>query len=413
MQGFQGYRVDIRNNTVGFSCQTVEGSGFGTPTHMPPEQFTNAASCDERSDIYSFGIVLYQMATGGNLPFLHNLPRDNSNDEHIQFWHEMHRLHSLSPVPRINSPFFPIIQRCLEKEPKKRYQSFTELRLELEPLLKKLTGEVIKIPEKKELESWEWSNKGVSLSRLGRHQEAIACYDMAIEIDPEYVEAWHNKGSAWGKLGRYQEAITCFDKALEIDPEYVEAWHNKGSALGELGKHQEAITCFDKALEIDPEYVEAWHNKGSALGELGRHQDEIACYDKAIEMDPRCARIWYNKGVVLAKLGKHQEAIACFDRTIEVDPRHANAWFGKGVVLGEFGRYQDAIDCYDRALEIDPRNADVWLIKGSALAELGRHQEAIEVFENFVKFAPPHDADQVIRVKAFIQELKTTGKGTT
>ena len=41
-----GIRMDIRNNTVGFSCQTVEGSGFGTPTHMPPEQFTNAAACD-------------------------------------------------------------------------------------------------------------------------------------------------------------------------------------------------------------------------------------------------------------------------------------------------------------------------------------------------------------------------------
>src|SRR3989304_6632547 len=78
-----GVRLDIRNNTVGFSCQTVEGRGFGTPTHMPPEQFTNAASCDERSDIYSFGIVLYQMAAGGALPFLPNLPRNNSDDEHI------------------------------------------------------------------------------------------------------------------------------------------------------------------------------------------------------------------------------------------------------------------------------------------------------------------------------------------
>ena len=110
-----GIKMDIRNNTVGFSCQTVEGRGFGTPTHMPHEQFTNAASCDERSDIYSFGIVLYQMATGGALPFLPNLPRNNSDDEHIRFWHEMHRLHSLSPVPKLNSPLFPIIRDALKK----------------------------------------------------------------------------------------------------------------------------------------------------------------------------------------------------------------------------------------------------------------------------------------------------------
>src|SRR3990170_8386905 len=146
-----GIKMDIHNNTVGFSCQTLEGCGFGTPTHMPSEQFTNAVSCDERSDIYSFGIVLYQMATGGALPFLPELPRDNSDEEYIRFWGDIHRLHSSAPVPRMNSPLFPIIQRCLEKEPKKRYQSFADLRLELEPLLKKLTGEVIKAPERKEL----------------------------------------------------------------------------------------------------------------------------------------------------------------------------------------------------------------------------------------------------------------------
>src|SRR3990172_9395218 len=175
-----GIRLDIRNNTVGFSCQTVEGSGFGTPTHMPPEQFTNAVSCDERSDIYSFGIVLYQMATGGALPFLPNLPKNNSDDEHIRFWHDMHRFHSQASVPRLNSPLFPIIQRCLEKEPKRRYHAFRELRSELEPLLKSLTGEVVKVPERKELEYWEWGNKGSSLFNLGRYHEAIICYDRAI-----------------------------------------------------------------------------------------------------------------------------------------------------------------------------------------------------------------------------------------
>ncbi|MEK6900959.1 MAG: protein kinase, partial [Nanoarchaeota archaeon] len=201
-------KMDIKNNTVGFSCQTVEGSGFGTPTHMPPEQFTNAASCDERSDIYSFGIVLYQMAAGGSLPFLPNLPANNSDDEHIRFWHDMHRLHSLSPVPRLNSPLFPIIQRCLEKEPKKRYQSFADLRLELEPLLKKLTGEVVKAPERKELEAREWNNKGFSLGNLGKHQEAIACFDRMLEIDPRYAGAWYNELPR-SKLTGYQKNVNC------------------------------------------------------------------------------------------------------------------------------------------------------------------------------------------------------------
>ncbi|MFQ5862912.1 MAG: tetratricopeptide repeat protein, partial [Candidatus Brocadiales bacterium] len=40
----------------------------------------------------------------------------------------------------------------------------------------------------------EWLNKGVALGQLGRDQEAIKCYDKALEIDPKYAKAWYNKG---------------------------------------------------------------------------------------------------------------------------------------------------------------------------------------------------------------------------
>src|SRR3989338_1518730 len=387
-----GIRMDIRNSTVGFSCQTVEGSGFGTPTHMPPEQFTNAASCDERSDIYSFGIVLYQMAAGGNLPFLPNLPRDNSDDEHIRFWHEIHRLHSLSPVPKLNSPLFPIIQRCLEKEPKKRFQSFAEIRSELEPLLKKLTGEVIKAPKQKELEAWEWVNKGFSFNSLGKYQEAIACYDRAIEIDPRLVGAWNGKGVALGKLGRHQEAIVCYDKAIGIDPRDAGAWYSKGVALSELGRYQEAIACYDRALEIDAGYAEAWHNKGSALGNLGKYHEAIACCDKALEINPIFMQAWSNKGNALSRLGRHQEAIGCYDRAIEIDPRNAEAWHSKGLALAKLGKYHEAIACYDKAIEIDPRDAKAWHNKGLALGTLGKYHEAIACCDKAIEI-DPRDAE--------------------
>jgi len=75
----------------------------------------------------------------------------------------MQVLHSVSPVPRLSSTLFPIIQRCLGKEPDRRYQSFRELRADLEPHLERLTGEVVEQPEPDEFEAWEWSNKGVSL----------------------------------------------------------------------------------------------------------------------------------------------------------------------------------------------------------------------------------------------------------
>jgi tetratricopeptide (TPR) repeat protein len=56
-------------------------------------------------------------------------------------------------------------------------------------------------------------------------------------------------------LRNYQEAIYCYDKALEIDQDYSEAWYEKGKTLDKLEQYKEAITCYDKALSIDSKHV--------------------------------------------------------------------------------------------------------------------------------------------------------------
>jgi tetratricopeptide (TPR) repeat protein len=50
-----------------------------------------------------------------------------------------------------------------------------------------------------------------------RKDEAIKCYDKALEIDPKYANAWNNKGIFFNNLGRKDEALKAYEKALEID----------------------------------------------------------------------------------------------------------------------------------------------------------------------------------------------------
>lgn len=324
--------------------QTAIGTSIGTPEYMSPEQFTDFSACDERSDIYSFGIVLYQMAAGGRLPF---------SSDNLQYrWAALKHLHHETPVPKLNSSLFPIIRRCLEKEPKRRYQSFKDLRYELEVILKQLTGEIIKLPEQKELEMWEWLNKGYSLCTFGKLQEAIAFFDEALQIDPKYVLAWINKGFSLNNLGKHQEAIACYDKALQIDPKDVSAWFNKGFSFCKLGKLQAAIDSYNKALQINPEDRGVWINKGNSLGNFGRHQEAINCYDKALQINPKDALAWFNKGNSLADLGRHQEAIACYHKAIEIAPRYADPWNNKALAEDKLSRRQDAVRSFKQFLEL-------------------------------------------------------------
>jgi tetratricopeptide (TPR) repeat protein len=55
---------------------------------------------------------------------------------------------------------------------------------------------------------------------LTNYEEAIKNYDKALAIDPDYVYALTNKGNTLSNLGRYQEAIEYYDKALAIDPKF-------------------------------------------------------------------------------------------------------------------------------------------------------------------------------------------------
>ena len=97
---------------------------------------------------------------------------------------------------------------------------------------------------------WGWRNKGGTLYFLGKYDEAIKCYDKAIEIDPDNSVVWNNKGLALSSLGKYDEAIKCYDKVIEIDPNDADAWNNKGLALSSLGNDDEAKKCYARSKEL-------------------------------------------------------------------------------------------------------------------------------------------------------------------
>jgi tetratricopeptide (TPR) repeat protein len=233
-----------------------------------------------------------------------------------------------------------------------------------------------------------WGNRGNALFNLERYEEAIASFDKALEIKPDSHNAWNNRGNALFNLERYEEAIASFDKALEIKPDSHDAWNNRGSALGNLGRYEEAIASFDKALEIKPDSHDAWNNRGSALGDLGRYEEAIASFDKALEFKPDFHDAWRNRGVALENLGCYEEAIASFDKALEFKPDSHDAWNNRGSALGGLGRYEEAIASFDKAVEFKPDFHGAWRNRGSALGDLGRYEEAIASYDKALKIKP-------------------------
>ena len=118
----------------------------------------------------------------------------------------------------------------------------------------------------------DWYYKGIALDKASRSfEEAVECYDKALEIDPGYVEAWYGKGDALYLMAR------CYDRALNVNPKYVETWSRKGGALHIIGRCgsvlaclKEALRCFNQVLRLDPHHIAASGRKKQALKAINR-----------------------------------------------------------------------------------------------------------------------------------------------
>ena len=212
-------------------------------------------------------------------------------------WREMHRLHTEAYIVQLASPLFPVIRRCLQKDPSARYQTFRELRLDVEPLLKKQGGEKIESSRRDNLEAWELYNKAYSLSSLGHLDEAVAYYDQVLAIEPGNTDAWNNKGVCLRKLGKLDDALACYDRATESDRRNASAWSNRGNCLYTLGRYSDALADLVKAVDIDPRNESALLNKGLVEERLGRPGDAAASYRAFIELKP----VQYHAHVPFAK----------------------------------------------------------------------------------------------------------------
>jgi len=197
------------------------------------------------------------------------------------------------------------------------------------------------------------NNYGNALKDLMRLEDALANFDCALELMPNFAEAHNNRGTTLFDLRRFDEALDSFGYALQIKPGFAEAWNNRGNVLRELKRYDEALDCFGHALQSAPNFAEVHNNVGATQLALRRFDDALTNLERAERLRPGYAEAINNRGVVLLSLGRYGDALACFERALALSPKFAAAWLNRADTLQSLERIDEALASFERALTID------------------------------------------------------------
>ena len=164
-------------------------------------------------------------------------------------------------------------------------------------------------------------------------RDELSFWTSTVNVVPGSARPHNNLGDTLSRMpGRLPDAIAEFETALRIWPDYTDAHYNLGNALAQIrGGFPDAIAEYQRALKLEPDFAQAHINLGNLLAQIpGRGPDAIAQFEAALRTDPDLADAHYNLGTILAQIpGRLPRPLPNFKRHCgfsPIPPRPITTW---------------------------------------------------------------------------------------
>ena len=328
---------------------TGVGSVVGSAPYMSPEQIAGG-HVDPRSDMFSLGVVIYQMATR-QLPFSGDTPAELTQSI----------LHATpEPITRLN-PEIPlelerITFKCLDKSADARYQSARELLSDLWPLKRQMDAKA----RRGRPDSMRVDATTTDSSRASEALELVA-------------RGWRHLRS--GSFLQVPHAVSAFVAATTIDPTCANAY--AGLALATLGKvadrrvlvesFGEAKAAALRAIALDDESADARVALGQVM--VFTEWDWIAAersFQRALAINPNHAEAYIYYGMLMEALGDLERGLHLKLQGLECDSTSALAHVWIAASFWNQRRYDDVIVWANKALDRNPQQESARVLLGCA-----------------------------------------------
>ena len=221
-----------------------------------------------------------------------------------------------------------------------------------------------------------WIILGNWSTKLGRFDDAVRSYDVAVSLAPRLFWPRFTRGLLYLEMKEYSQAIEDLDAVIALRSAWAPAYLNR--ALAKLGHDdaQGAVDDLTQCLGMKRPPTKAWFLRARARQRLGDQEGARRDREEGLQHEPEDEEGFVARG--LARLpGDPHTALKDFEAALSLNPRYIHALQDKASVLSEnLGRDGDAVKVLDEAIEHHPESAPALAGRGVLLARLGRRHDA-------------------------------------
>ncbi len=185
----------------------------------------------------------------------------------------------------------------------------------------------------------------------GQYEEALDDYRSVLAGDPQDADALRRIAEVYDKLKMPAQAIAAYQKAIELDPDYYAGYHGLGVFYYNHGDYAQAAEQFQKSIERAPGLFDEYTNLGAALDDLGREAEAEKALLTSLKVH-ETPRALNSMGVVRAYQNKDDEAVSYFKRAVAMDPAEYVYLENLADAERRLGRQHDANTAYRKAMDI-------------------------------------------------------------